>query len=62
MFGSGPSEEIRLETRMAKHEPIDEQTSKARYDDHLDGEQKDADAGRRPSALERFKRWFSARF
>jgi hypothetical protein len=40
----------------------DDALSQARYDEQMKREEADAAAGRRPGMLERFKRWFSARF
>jgi hypothetical protein len=61
MFGSGPSEEIRLESTMAsKEQPIDEQASQARYDEQLD--HKASTAEPQAALIERLKRWFAARF
>ena len=62
MFGPGPSEELRLESEIARHDPVNEDSSKAEYDDHLERERGDAAQGHQPSLVERFKRWFSARF
>ena len=60
MFGSGPSEEIRLESKTAQQEPPDEQESQARFDEQLDHKrQPDAKSA---GVLERLKRWFAGRF
>jgi hypothetical protein len=60
MFGSGPTEEIRLESKMAQHVAPDEQESQARFNEQLDHKgQPDAKSA---GFLERLKRWFSARF
>jgi hypothetical protein len=36
--------------------------SQAKYANQLDNEAKEAASGKRPGMIERFKRWFSARF
>jgi hypothetical protein len=60
VFGSGPSEEIRLESKVVQQVPPDEQESQARYDGHVDSE--DAIDKQPPGIVERLKRWFSGRF
>ncbi|HEY7025269.1 MAG TPA: hypothetical protein VH371_09945 [Candidatus Limnocylindrales bacterium] len=62
MFGSGPSEEIRLESKTVQQQPPDPQESQARFDEHLDREHDETTHGRQPSTVERLKQWFSARF
>ena len=61
----GPFDQIRVDSKQAELDVIqrkNEIVSKATYDDKLSNEQDAAAAGRGPGPLERFKRWFSARF
>jgi hypothetical protein len=61
----GPFDQQRVEAKQAQldaEERDRELVAKAKYDDNLGREQTEAAAGRRPGSLERFKRWFSARF
>lgn len=62
MFGSGPTEEIRLESKTAQQVAPDEQESKARFDEQLEGKDDDGVNGRERSMIERLKGWLSARF
>jgi hypothetical protein len=62
MFGSGPTEEIRLESKTAQQVAPDEQESQARFNEKLDHNNDDAAGRPSYSMIERFKRWFSARF
>jgi len=61
MFGSGPSEEIRLESETVEQQPPDQQESKARFDQQLDHEKATSDDGRKPGAVKRLKRWFAGK-
>ena len=63
-MGSQRFDEERVEARQAEldhRQHARELVSQARYDDKLRHEQDAAAAGRHPGALERIKRWFSAR-
>jgi hypothetical protein len=64
-MGSQRFDEERVEAKQAEldHQQHErELVSQAKYDDKLRHEQDAAAAGRNPGPLERFKRWFSARF
>jgi|1186.fasta_scaffold05226_4 hypothetical protein len=61
----GPFDEQRVNAKQAEldnQERDREAVSQAKYDDRLRHEQDAATAGNGPGPLERFKRWFSARF
>ena len=44
------------------HQLPNEGLSQAKYANQMDQEERDLAAGRGPGLIERFKRWFSARF
>ena len=58
MFGSGPTEEIRLESKTAQQIPPDEHESQARFEEQL--EDKGARDSQSQGLLEHIKRWFSS--
>ena len=62
---SGPFDEQRVEAKQAEldHQQHEREfVSQAKYDNALNHERQAAAAGHGPGPLERFKRWFSARF
>lgn len=62
MFGSGPTEEIQVEAKLAREKPLDEHASQARYEEQLDHDHAAPDEGHSPGLWQRLTRWFSARF
>jgi hypothetical protein len=62
---SGPFDQQRVDAKQAEldhQQHARELASQAKYDNALNHEQDAATAGNGPGPLERFKRWFSARF
>jgi hypothetical protein len=62
VFGSGPTEDIQVEAKLAREKPLDEHASQARYDEQLDHELAVPDEGHSPGLWERLSKWLSAHF